>query len=134
MKDKKKTDSRGILRGFGVFATVVGLLLAAVGLTMLMTDAAVDNNLKYSLAIAGIVVAVVGVIFTLAGIRKSKEEKEAQAAPIKCVYCGETNPAGSKFCRKCGKPTVKKCVNCGAILDLDAKYCNTCGVRVRKDS
>ncbi len=134
MADKKKSGgAKGFLRGFGLFATIVGLIAAAVGIALLMTDSVAEDKIKFGLSIAGIAVAFVGAVLILIGVRKSKDEDEA-AAPINCMYCGEPNPPASKYCRKCGKPLVKKCVNCGAVLDMDAKYCNTCGVRVRKDS
>jgi len=136
MAEEKKKSGGGkvFLRGFGLFATITGIILAAVGLALLMTDAEVESNIKYALAIAGLALAFIGAVFVLCGIKKSKAEKEEEQKPIECMYCGESNPPMSKYCRKCGKALVKKCVNCGAVLDMDAKYCNTCGVRVRKDS
>lgn len=129
-KEKKSFTAKKFCLGFGLAVNIIGLVLIAVGIALLMTDSALE--IKYGLAIAGIVVGFVGLIFVFAGLRKDKGEKAPE--PVKCKYCGEPNPPQSKFCRKCGKPMVKKCVNCGAELDIDAQYCNTCGVRVRKDA
>lgn len=130
--DKNNGGAKSFLRSFGLACTIIGLIAAAAGIAVLMLDADIENKIKYGIAIGGIALAFVGVIFVLAGLKKTKAE--AKAKPVECMYCGEVNPPFSKYCRKCGKELVKKCVNCGAVLDLDAKYCNTCGVRVRKDS
>ena len=47
-----------------------------------------------------------------------------------CAKCGFTNPAGAKFCSKCGAPITKKCPYCGAENDDGAKYCNSCGKNI----
>ena len=47
-----------------------------------------------------------------------------------CAKCGFTNPAGAKFCSKCGAPITKKCPYCGAENDDGAKYCNNCGKNI----
>ena len=44
-----------------------------------------------------------------------------------CSKCGHQNPAGAKFCAKCGAIIVKKCPYCGAENDDSAKFCNNCG-------
>ena len=44
-----------------------------------------------------------------------------------CAKCGHHNPAGAKFCAKCGAILVKKCPYCGSENDDGAKYCNSCG-------
>ncbi len=45
--------------------------------------------------------------------------------------CGETNPANSRFCRKCGKPLtssmVSTCPSCGAEVKPGANFCGKCG-------
>lgn len=132
-KEKKPGEAKAKLRVFGLTVTVIGLILAAVGIALLIgAGDNVGNGVKYGLSIAGIAVAFIGAIIIIIGNRKEKGEEKAK--PISCMYCGEENPPGSTYCRKCGKPLVKKCVNCGAVLDMNAQYCNTCGVRVRKDS
>lgn len=47
-----------------------------------------------------------------------------------CSKCGHQNPAGAKFCAKCGAIIVKKCPYCGAENDDGAKYCNSCGKNI----
>jgi len=44
---------------------------------------------------------------------------------IPCVECGETAPAGSRFCNHCGAEL--RCPNCGAKNLPDSRYCNQCG-------
>lgn len=128
-KDKKKADFKAFLRAAGPVISIVGLIVVVAGIVLLAVEAALNTVLTVS--VVGTAVAFAGTVAVIVGVRKDKTEKAPQ--PVNCKYCGELNPAGSKFCRKCGKPIVKKCVNCGAELDMDAKFCNTCGVRVRDD-
>ncbi len=48
---------------------------------------------------------------------------------ITCT-CGETNPANSRFCRRCGKPLtssmVSICPSCGAEVKPGANFCGKC--------
>ena len=48
-----------------------------------------------------------------------------------CSKCGHKNPAGTKFCSKCGAIIVKKCPYCGAQNDDSAQYCNSCGKNIQ---
>ncbi len=47
-----------------------------------------------------------------------------------CSKCGFANPAGAKFCSKCGAPITKKCPYCGVENDDGAKFCNNCGKNI----
>lgn len=52
---------------------------------------------------------------------------------VACEKCGETYPAGTNFCSKCGGKTkvVKAaCHKCGATLAKDAAFCSNCGTKV----
>lgn len=132
MADREnKTDVKAVLRKVGLVVGIIGLILIIVGVVMLIAVGGVADGVKYGLTFGGIGLSVISTVIIFIGNRKDKED--AAPEPVACKYCGELNPAGSKFCRKCGKPMVKKCVNCGAELDMDAQYCNVCGVRVRND-
>lgn len=128
---EKKTDVKAVLRTIGLIVGIIGLILIIVGVVMLIAVSGVADNIKYGLTFGGIGLSVISTVLIIIGNRKDKAD--AAPEPVACKYCGELNPAGSKFCRKCGKPMVKKCVNCGAELDMDAQFCNVCGVRVRND-
>ena len=61
------------------------------------------------------------------GVRNiAQSVKEGIDETIVCE-CGAVNDAGSKFCKKCGKPLVKTCPYCGHELDGDSEFCNHCG-------
>src|SRR5437762_10899121 len=45
-----------------------------------------------------------------------------------CVFCGNGNPAGAKFCNECASPLhLKPCNECDAINDRLAESCYKCG-------
>jgi hypothetical protein len=51
---------------------------------------------------------------------------------ITCGKCQTANPAGAKFCIKCGStliaaPTAKFCPKCGDPISSGEKFCNKCG-------
>ena len=49
---------------------------------------------------------------------------------IKCRFCDNVAPAGSKFCNMCGKPIAPEkvfCIYCGRELPSGARYCSFCG-------
>lgn len=60
-------------------------------------------------------------------INKNKTTAVEGVTGNTCEKCGFTNPAGAKFCAKCGAPIVKKCPYCGTENDDGAKFCNNCG-------
>ena len=60
-------------------------------------------------------------------INKNKTTSVEGVTGNTCEKCGFTNPAGAKFCAKCGAPIVKKCPYCGTQNDDGAKFCNNCG-------
>jgi len=46
----------------------------------------------------------------------------------RCVFCGNGNPAGAKFCNECASPLhLKPCNECDAINDRLAESCYKCG-------
>lgn len=51
----------------------------------------------------------------------------APAEGVKCPSCGNTSPAGSKFCSVCGKALGVTCSKCGAVLSAGARFCPDCG-------
>ena len=47
-----------------------------------------------------------------------------------CPNCGNENPAGTRFCSKCGTEQVAieaNCPNCGRLLAENEKFCSGCG-------
>src|SRR6266550_9057665 len=47
---------------------------------------------------------------------------------LRCVFCGNGNPAGAKFCNECAAPLhLKPCNECDAINDRSARSCDKCG-------
>jgi DNA-binding NtrC family response regulator len=46
---------------------------------------------------------------------------------VLCPDCQYENPAGSKFCLRCGTRLGQSCVHCKAHLPTDARFCNECG-------
>ncbi|WP_276356148.1 SPFH domain-containing protein [Cohnella caldifontis] len=49
-----------------------------------------------------------------------------KAAETTCAECGNTFPAGAKFCPHCGDPN-RPCLHCGADNPQGAKHCHQCG-------
>lgn len=49
-----------------------------------------------------------------------------------CTMCGAQNPAGAKFCFKCGKAlaTTLSCPKCGSQLPTGAAFCPNCGCNI----
>ena len=56
----------------------------------------------------------------------------AEEATVVCC-CGEVNPAGSLFCRKCGRSLRVACPSCGAFVPCDGDYCTKCGAPLNGD-
>lgn len=53
---------------------------------------------------------------------------------IICFNCKKDNPAGAKFCNKCGTRFPLKCPNCNNSNNFpDAVYCNDCGVQIKNE-
>ncbi len=49
------------------------------------------------------------------------------ADPV-CPSCAHANPAGSKFCNRCGAPVAfRACEACDAVNDTAAGKCHKCG-------
>lgn len=57
---------------------------------------------------------------------KTADEKPT----VKCA-CGEENPAGSKFCRKCGRLLAGVCPDCGKEVGANDEFCNNCGAKLK---
>jgi class 3 adenylate cyclase/tetratricopeptide (TPR) repeat protein len=49
---------------------------------------------------------------------------------LPCPSCGTENPAGSKFCNRCGSRLAAVCPSCGTPNLADAAFCNQCGTRL----
>ena len=59
----------------------------------------------------------------------SQQTEKPQGQGVKCVSCGCSLAAGSKFCSECGakQPTVAFCSECGAKVLEGSKFCSACG-------
>jgi class 3 adenylate cyclase len=44
-----------------------------------------------------------------------------------CACCGQTNPAGSRFCSGCGSSLAPRCSACDTECLPGARFCNHCG-------
>jgi ribosomal protein L40E len=53
---------------------------------------------------------------------------------MECSYCGASNPAGSNYCRTCGKRILTDvvCTHCGETLKKGSNFCNVCGTKVNQ--
>jgi class 3 adenylate cyclase/tetratricopeptide (TPR) repeat protein len=47
--------------------------------------------------------------------------------PMRCLKCGNDNPAGKKFCGDCGAQLANRCPKCGADNPLAKRFCGDCG-------
>lgn len=46
---------------------------------------------------------------------------------VRCIQCGQENPAEARFCMRCGTALARRCPGCGAANRLDAQFCQRCG-------
>jgi len=46
---------------------------------------------------------------------------------VPCPACGQSNPAGKRFCGDCGSPLPLICAVCGAENPLGKRFCGDCG-------
>lgn len=65
--------------------------------------------------------------------KKTPKPKEKDALERTCSSCGQSNPAGAKFCLRCGKPfqISVECPKCGTVLLAEARFCTDCGTEIR---
>ena len=63
--------------------------------------------------------------------KQPKEEVTEEEGPT-CASCGQTNPAGAKFCFQCGERIAVEasCPECGTELPKEARFCTECGVAI----
>ncbi|MCK5055594.1 MAG: FHA domain-containing protein [Candidatus Aminicenantes bacterium] len=47
---------------------------------------------------------------------------------MKCISCGNENPAGIRFCEKCGRQFPPLCNACGHPVKAGTKFCANCGI------
>ncbi len=50
-----------------------------------------------------------------------------------CLYCGNRNPIGVRFCNECGTKigqATRNCETCGTEARNGAKYCGNCGTKI----
>lgn len=46
---------------------------------------------------------------------------------VRCIQCGQENPAAARFCMRCGTALARRCPSCGAANRLEAQFCVRCG-------
>jgi class 3 adenylate cyclase/tetratricopeptide (TPR) repeat protein len=49
---------------------------------------------------------------------------------IECGACGAENPAGKKFCRRCGAAIARACPSCSSPVEPDSAFCGECGAQL----
>lgn len=157
MTDKHE-KTKLILKIVGIIMAVAGLGLTIAGfINMYQSFGNTEFPDLFWLIMLGIPLLAIGVFLTMMGFRREisayvKNEstpvinelgqeitpavsaiagavKNSGEKDVLCA-CGKTNPAGSKFCKYCGKPLTAVCPHCGANIDADGKFCNNCGKAV----
>jgi hypothetical protein len=48
----------------------------------------------------------------------------------RCMNCGSSNAAGTRFCRICGQEFQYRCLRCGSEIDPTFKFCPDCGLKL----
>jgi hypothetical protein len=48
----------------------------------------------------------------------------------RCLNCGSSNVAGTRFCRICGQEFQYRCLRCGSEIDPTFKFCPDCGLKL----
>ena len=152
-KTKKK------LKVIGLTVLVIGLCCTVAGFVNFGISIAKGEMPKlFFLLIIGLPCAGIGGMLTAAGFRKeimtytAKESatavnimgqsvapgisaiaaaaKAADPSPVICPECGESNTAGSNFCKKCGKKLLSKCPKCGTSVEEGSGFCPNCGEKL----
>jgi curli biogenesis system outer membrane secretion channel CsgG len=63
------------------------------------------------------------------------DNKFSKPQPTTCPSCKVELPAGSNFCTKCGKSSLKPTCpkeGCGVELEVGAKFCAKCGTKIEQ--
>ena len=157
--DVKHIKTKKKLKIIGLIVLIIGLCCAVAGFVNFGISISGGEMPKlFFLLIIGLPCAGIGGMLTAAGFRKeimtytAKESapavnimgqsvapgisaiaaaaKAADPSPVICPECGESNEAGSNFCKKCGKQLVKKCPDCGNIVGSGSGFCSNCGKKL----
>ena len=154
--DDKHIKTKKKLKVIGLTVLVIGLCCVVAGFVNF--GISIAKGEMPILLIIGLPCAGIGGMLTAAGFRKeimtytAKESapavnimgqsvapginaiasaaKAADPSPVICPECGESNEAGSNFCKKCGKQLVKKCPDCGNIVGSGSGFCSNCGKKL----
>ncbi|MBP5331513.1 MAG: SPFH domain-containing protein [Lachnospiraceae bacterium] len=83
-------------------------------------------------AMGNIAQATLGNAAGLGGVQAQGSQPAQSGGGVKCSACGNINPAGSKFCFKCGEKIVSApvCPECGRELVPGAVFCPFCGKKL----
>src|SRR5919204_4467166 len=52
---------------------------------------------------------------------------------MSCAQCGFENPAGARYCARCGVALARSCPVCGAGIPDGHLFCTVCGTRVEPE-
>ena len=63
--------------------------------------------------------------------QQAAQPAQNKADAAKCTSCGASIPAGSKFCRKCGRSLAGVCPDCGKEVGANDEFCNNCGAKLK---
>lgn len=156
----KHAKNKKILKVIGIILLIAGVCCAVTGFVdMGLSIRRMEMPSLFFLLMIGFPCIAIGASLTLMGFRREmatyiKNEstpvfnemnteikpgisaiagavKEGFTASVVCPECGETNTAGSNFCRKCGKPLSSVCPRCNAEVAADSSFCPECGEKLK---
>ena len=157
--DAKHIKTKKKLKIIGLIVLIIGLCCTVAGFVNFGISIAKGEMPKlFFLLIIGLPCAGIGGMLTAAGFRKeimtytAKESapavnimgqsvapgisaiaaaaKAADPSPVICPECGESNAAGSNFCKNCGKKLLSKCPKCGTSVEEGSGFCSNCGEKL----
>lgn len=157
--DVKHIKTKKKLKIIGLIVLIIGLCCTVAGFVNFGISISGGEMPKlFFLLIIGLPCAGIGGMLTAAGFRKeimtytAKESapavnimgqsvapgisaiaaaaKAADPSPVICPECGESNTAGSNFCKKCGKKLLSKCPKCGTSVEEGSGFCSNCGEKL----
>jgi len=57
----------------------------------------------------------------------NRSSERPLAAVVPCSRCNEPNPAGRRYCTKCGSRLWDPCLSCGSANPTEERFCGDCG-------
>lgn len=145
----KRREVRGALRAVGLLATVVGLVLVAIGLSSFFSATGSFGSSRYFwCAIVGLPILGVGLMISkfafLGAVARYVAGEGAPVAKDTFNYMAEGTREGvealagamGRGLSSAGGPTMPRihCPKCNEENDRDANFCAECGEALRKSS